>query len=119
MEKLERIAGAVERAMVQDKLYLDPELNLAMLSERVDAKPYLVSKCLKLIMKARFSDYVNGFRIEAWKQLVVSGEGETYTLLALAHKAGFNSKASFNRAVKKQEGFSPSELKTQLTTEGQ
>jgi len=31
--------------------------------------------------------------------------------LSLAMEAGFNSKSSFNRAIKKQLGISPSELK--------
>ncbi|MEO1589002.1 MAG: helix-turn-helix domain-containing protein [Bacteroidota bacterium] len=33
-------------------------------------------------------------------------------MLSIALEAGFNSKSSFNRAVKKHLGISPSELKT-------
>jgi len=43
--------------------------------------------------------------------LMQDPDNDKYTLLSLAYEAGFNSKSSFNRAVKKHLGVSPSELK--------
>jgi AraC-like DNA-binding protein len=45
------------------------------------------------------------------KRLLSDEKNKNYTLLALAYEAGFNSKASFNRAVKKLTGKPPGALK--------
>ncbi|MFK7783035.1 helix-turn-helix domain-containing protein, partial [Psychroserpens sp.] len=59
-----------------------------------------------------FSDFVNSYRIEELKQLINDPKNDNLTLLALAFDVGFNSKASFNRAVKKLTGKPPSDLKS-------
>ena len=58
-----------------------------------------------------FNDFINEYRIEELKKLLNDPKNNNFTLLSLAFEAGFNSKASFNRAVKKLTGKSPSALK--------
>ncbi len=41
--------------------------------------------------------------------LLKAGEQKNQTLLGIAFDCGFNSKATFNRAFKKQTGLSPKE----------
>jgi AraC-like DNA-binding protein len=110
--QLERIAGDLQRLMQSDALYKNPELTLTTLSRKLDTKPYLLTKSHNIILKKKFTDYVNELRIEEVKRLLENPKNEQYTLLALAYDAGFNSKASFNRAVKKSTGKSPSALKS-------
>ncbi len=111
-KQLQELANKLELLMQNDKLYKNPDLSLGSLSEALGVKSYLTTKCLNLIVKQKFSDYVNRYRIEELKTLLKSPENENYTLLSLAFEAGFNSKASFNRAVKKLTGQSPSQLKS-------
>ncbi len=80
----------------------------------MDVKSYLTTKCLNAVFEQKFSDFVNGYRIKELKVLLQDPENEKYTLLSLAHDVGFNSKASFNRAVKKITGGTPSQLKSNL-----
>lgn len=108
------IAERLNLKMKQDKLYKDPELSLNSLAEALNIKPYLLSKCLNLHFDQKFNDYINTFRIEELKALLQDEKNRNLTLLSLAFEAGFNSKASFNRAVKKLTGKSPSELKGSL-----
>ncbi len=110
-ERLLQIAKALEHAMEKEKLFTNPELSINRLAEHLDVKPYLVSRCLSEIKDTKFSDYVNGFRIREVQRLLGDPENKKYTLLSLALEAGFNSKSSFNRAVKKQLGISPNDLK--------
>ena len=63
------------------------------------------------VKQIKFSDYINAYRVSEVKELVNKPENKSYTLLSIAYDAGFNSKSSFNRAVKKHLGVSPSELK--------
>ncbi len=110
-EQLNNIASKLEAKMKEELLYKNPELNLSVLSKQLEVKPYLVTKCLNTIFNKKFNDYINEFRIEEVKRLLNDSKNDNFTLLGLAYDAGFNSKASFNRAVKKITGKSPSSLK--------
>ncbi|MEM1358185.1 MAG: helix-turn-helix transcriptional regulator, partial [Bacteroidota bacterium] len=111
---LQDLAGRLTAHMQQAKAYQDPELSLAVLAEQLQVKPYLVSQCLKEVLNTKFSDYVNQLRIAELKRQLQDPGKAHYTLLSLAYDAGFNSKASFQRAVKKYEGLSPSQLKEKV-----
>jgi AraC-like DNA-binding protein len=109
---LQKIADELVDLMKNDQLFKDPNLNLKSLSEHLGVKSYQMTKCLNVIFEQKFSDYVNSYRIEELKTLLNDPENQKFTLLSLAHEVGFNSKASFNRAVKKLTGKAPSDLKS-------
>lgn len=111
LERLQSIAKRLETAMERDKLYKNPELSLNSLAEQVGIKPYLISRSLSEISNKRFNDFINEYRVKEVQLLLQDSNNSKYTLLSLAMDAGFNSKSSFNRAIKKQLGISPSELK--------
>ena len=111
LDQLQEVAAKIESAMKEDELYKDPELSVKKLAEQLGTKSYLVTKALSVVLDSKFNDYVNTYRIEAVKSLLADPKNKQYTLLSLAFEAGFNSKASFNRAVKKITGQSPSALK--------
>lgn len=110
--QLQEIAGKIRLAMDAQKLYKNPELNLNSLAKSIDVKPYLVTKTLAIIFDSKFSDYINKQRFEALKLLLENPENEKFTLLSLAFEAGFNSKASFNRTVKRITNKSPKHLRS-------
>jgi AraC-like DNA-binding protein len=111
-EQLQQIADKIALIMTRDKLYKNQELNVARLSEVAEVKPYLVTKAFSTIFNTKFNDYINELRFEELKSLVADPKNDKYTLLSLAFEAGFNSKASFNRTVKKLTGNSPKHLKS-------
>ena len=112
LEQLTIISNDLEATMKENKWFKDPELTVGTLASKMDIKPYLLTKCLNTIKRKKFSDYVNELRVRELQMLLQKPENAKYTLLSLAFEAGFNSKSSFNRAVKKHLGISPSELKT-------
>ena len=109
--ELEQIAAELEKLMRDKKLYTEPELTLNVLAEHLEVKPYLVSQTLKEICKTKFSDYINAKRVDELVRLLSDPQNSKFTLLSLALEAGFNSKSSCHRAVKKHLGKSPSELR--------
>ncbi|MEM6725512.1 MAG: helix-turn-helix transcriptional regulator [Bacteroidota bacterium] len=111
LKRLEGIAQQLEEVMEKEQLFKNQELTLQHLAEALKIKPYLVSKALSEVLNKRFSDYVNAYRVVEVQRLLKDPNKSHYTLLSLAMEAGFNSKSSFNRAIKKQLGISPSELK--------
>lgn len=113
LDSLKKLADKIQLAMQEQQLYRNPELSLSSLAALLDVKPYLISQSLKAVMDTRFNDYVNQLRIAELKRLLNTPQKAHYTLISLAYEAGFNSKASFHRAVKKFEGVSPGALRDQ------
>ena len=112
LDQLTLMAKDLESTMDQNKWFKDPGLTLSTLASKMEVKPYLLTKCLNTVIQKKFADYINELRVEELRMLLKQPENSKYTLLSLAFEAGFNSKSSFNRAVKKHLGISPSELKS-------
>ncbi len=94
--------------------YLDPDLRLRDLAERLGTSPTLLSRAINGTLDLNFNDYVNGLRCRHFLEKVEAGEHRLHTLLSLAIDCGFNSKSTFNRAFRKCEGFSPKEAVARL-----
>ncbi len=111
LEKLRSISTQLKLAMEEEKLYKNPNLSLNSLANHLGIKPYLISKSLSEVYGKRFNDYINEYRVKEVQTLLQDPSNARYTLLSLAMDAGFNSKSSFNRAVKKHLGITPNQLK--------
>ncbi len=109
--QLENIVALLRELMDEKRLYKNPDLSLRSVAAHLQVKPYLLSQSVNEILNSKFNDYINALRVEEVKRLLRDPENNKYTLLSLAMSAGFNSKSSFNRSVKKHLGISPSELK--------
>ena len=95
----------------EEKLYKDPDLTLRQLADAIGTSDKKLSELLNLSLQTNFFELVNGYRTEAFKEMVIRGDAKKFTLLSLAFEAGFNSKASFNRIFKQQMKLTPGEFK--------
>lgn len=93
----------------EHKPYMDPDLTLISLAEKLNMSREELSDTINQGFESRFNDFINSYRIAETKRLMLEGKHKTLSLLGLAFEAGFNSKATFNRAFKKAENQSPSE----------
>lgn len=112
-EQLMSIMGTLDHLMTSEQLYLNPELNLNLLSSKSDIKSYLISKALNELNDKSFSQYINDYRVKHFIHRVNDPNYSNHTILAIALDCGFNSKASANRIIKKITGKSPSQLRNQ------
>ncbi|WP_373524595.1 helix-turn-helix domain-containing protein [Aquiflexum sp.] len=99
----------VERLMMEDKIYENPELSIYDLSQELDTHPKKVSQVINLGFDMNFNDYVNQKRVQAVIEKLEAGEHTIHTLLGIAFECGFNSKSTFNRAFKRHTSLSPQE----------
>lgn len=99
----------LKTAMEQDHLYLNPNLNLTMLSQHTGLAPKTVSAVLNQHLMKSFTEFVNQYRIDFFKQKIRKQELEHLTILGIALESGFNSQATFQRAFKNSTGMSPRE----------
>ncbi len=105
--------GRLKMLINSERCYLEPELTISDLANRLDTHPNYLSQVINDLEGINFYDYINGLRIEEFKRIVVIEENQKYTLLALAFQCGFNSKSAFNRCFKKVMGMSPSDYMKQ------
>ncbi len=112
-------AEKITEVMESQKPYLDSELDLTKLSKLVNLNPKQVSHTINRSFSKNFYEYVNSYRVEAFKQLAAKPENKKLTLLGLAFDCGFKSKSTFNDVFKKTTGTTPSEYVNQLKKESE
>lgn len=113
----EALAARLEELMEEEKLYLDSELTLQGLCDRLQANRQYVSETLNSHLGKNFYDFVNDYRIAEFQRLVRNPANSHLTILALAYESGFNSKATFNAVFKKKTGLTPSAYLQQARAE--
>ena len=95
--------------MAGERPYLNPDLKLINVADRLNVTPQVLSQVLNTRLNTRFNDYINQFRIETFKEYVSSSGMSKYTLQTLASKCGFSSYSTFFRAFKDITGQTPNE----------
>ncbi|MAP49286.1 MAG: hypothetical protein CMH90_07390 [Oceanicaulis sp.] len=94
--------------------YLDPDLNLARLSDQLAMTPREVSELLNQSHGVHFFDFINRYRVRHAQALLEAQDGQS--VLQILHASGFNSKSSFNTAFKKHTGLTPSAYRKNFPT---
>jgi AraC-like DNA-binding protein len=107
-EIIQQTIVALTKAMETDKLFLNPELNVSILSQQVAILPKTISAVLNQHMQKSFNEFINGYRVQAFKEKIGQPGMEQLTIAGVASECGFNSQATFQRTFKEIEGMSPS-----------
>ena len=110
----ERITKALQQLMEHDKLYLDPSLTIDHLAEKAGSTRHALSQVLNECIGKSFYDYVNHYRVEEAKALLLSPIGKQYKISSIAYDAGFNSLSTFNEVFRKLTGCTPSQFTKEL-----
>ena len=98
----------LKRAMEEDKIYLNPSLNLTVLSRHTGISQKKISAVLNGHMHKSFNDYVNEYRVEEFKRKIFEPGLTHLTISGIAAECGFSSQATFQRTFKQMTGLSPS-----------
>ena len=96
--------------MDQERPWLEPDLTLAELAQRLRIHPALLSRVLNTACGQNFHDFVNTYRTQEARRKLADPRLAHYSLLGIALESGFNSKSTFNRVFKKLTGQAPSEV---------
>ncbi|MBS1500843.1 MAG: helix-turn-helix transcriptional regulator [Bacteroidetes bacterium] len=108
--ELEQLKAQLVQLMEQERPYLDNELSLPQLAKEMDISTHDLSWLLNEGFGKNFFQFINAYRVEEAKSLMLSEKHRHLNLLGIAYAAGFNSKTTFNTAFKKETGVSPSQF---------
>ncbi len=103
------VVPLLKKAMDEDLLFLNPSLNLSLLSAQIAIPPKTISAVLNQHLNKSFNEFVNGYRIGMFKARVSDPAFEHLTIMGLALDCGFNSLPTSQRAFKNMMGMSPKE----------
>ncbi len=104
-----RYIKKIEEFMQKEKPYLDRELTIYDLSDRLDIPRHFISEVINEHMGKNFYNLVNEYRVDEVKLRLLDPVYRNLTILAIAYDSGFNSKSSFNTIFKEKTGMTPSE----------
>ena len=104
MEELkDRLCNVLER----EKLYLNPDIRVGDLAERLYTNKSYLAQTIKLKMSKNFCQLVHYYRVREAMRLYA--QNPELTITQLCRRVGFNSMTTFNTAFGRNTGFTPAE----------
>lgn len=108
MEQEEQLYNSINVRIIEEGLFMNPNLGLDALAESLGVKATKVSHLINTYSDYNFSDHVNHFRVAEAKKLLIHPDFSNYTIISIGLECGFNSKSTFYTAFKKFTGMTPS-----------
>jgi AraC-like DNA-binding protein len=96
--------------MDSEKLFLDSKLSIKTVAEKMEISVNHLSQVINQQSGKNFFKFINEYRVEEAKKLLLDQSNKKYTILAIAYDCGFNSKSSFNTIFKQYTGKTPSDF---------
>ena len=101
----------VDKAMKEEKTFMEPDLTLESLADSLSMLPRDLSMLINRHFEINFYEFVNGYRIEEAKRMLIAPEYQKTTITDIYLAVGFNSKSVFYTFFKKFEGMTPSQYR--------
>lgn len=106
----EIIAQRLEK-LVENRFYLDQEVDLIWLSAKIQVNSKYVAEYLKQKYGETFMNYVNRLRIEHSISLM---DDSGLSLIEIAEQSGYSTASTYYRNFQKLKGVSPSDFRKRL-----
>ena len=110
-ERAEEIVPRLRSLMEEDKIFLDPDLTLKDLAQRLRIHSNHLSRIINERFEMGYNDYVNRYRIEEAKRKLADPAEMKKGISEILIETGFYSKSVFNTAFKRFTGITPSQYR--------
>ncbi len=107
-DQVKKICLSLEKLMTAEKLYLQPDLTISNLAEKLNCTRHHLSQVLNENLNKSYYDYINILRVEEAKLLLKESSYQNQKIASIAYDSGFNSLSTFNDVFKKFTGQTPS-----------
>jgi AraC-like DNA-binding protein len=105
----QKISNKLLQYFEKEKPYLNPDLNMTVLSEKLNIPKHHLTEVMNKNMGKNFFQFVNEYRVEAVKDKL-SVPANPYSIEAIGYECGFNSKSTFFSVFKAMTGQTPGEF---------
>jgi AraC-like DNA-binding protein len=109
-EKMEQYLQKLTQYMEAEKPYLNPSLNINELASKLSVPAHYISQILNRCLNQNFYHFVNKYRIEESKRVLIATVNQKKTVLEILYETGFNSKSTFNSIFKQYTGMTPTQF---------
>lgn len=106
----------IRNTMEKHQLYLKQNLNIEDFARQVGIHFREVSSIINKEFNTNFFEFVNEYRVNRAKQMLLDPQYAEMTILDILLESGFNSKSSFHRFFKRYTGMSAAEFRKQTST---
>lgn len=103
------LSNRLASLMKEEALYRDANLTLSFLARKVGVTPHHLSQLLNINLQKSFAYYVNEWRIQEAKRLLL--QERRMSMEVIAEQSGFNSQSTFYSAFKQFEGTTPAKFR--------
>ena len=110
----EELHGRLLLLLESKKIYLNPDLDLTELSNKLESPAHHVSQTINTCFNTNFFDLINQYRVNESKKLFDQYDNSEKTVLEILYASGFNSKSVFNTHFKKYTGMTPSDYRKKV-----
>jgi len=100
----------IDEHMKESQIYRRPGLTLKELASAIGISERHVSQVINEVNGQNFYDFINSYRVEHAKSLLIQNANNRRTMFDIFWESGFNSKTTFNTSFKKFTGQTPTEF---------
>lgn len=97
----------LELLCTEERIYRDNTLDREKVADMLGISAGYLSQTVNSTVGKNFATYINEYRVEEVKRLMVDPEFTDYSLLAIGLECGFSSKTTFHNTFKKMTGMTP------------
>ncbi len=109
---IETVIKRLDELMRLEKVFADEDLSLNGLADELGISSQQLSQIINEKLNKNFNTYINEFRVEEAKQLLIEEEDRSINSVGLA--VGFNSNSTFSIVFSRHTGFSPREYRKMM-----
>lgn len=103
----------IEKVMAEDKLYLDPELDIIKLAQAVYSSRSIVSASINSVTGKSFRTWLSEYRLSLFVKKL-SEAPETASLDEIIQQSGYKEQSTFRRQFKNAYGMTAGEYRRQI-----
>ncbi|NAS32553.1 helix-turn-helix domain-containing protein [Flavobacteriaceae bacterium R38] len=111
-EEMQEIIDMVRGKIKKSESFLNPNLTIIDIAEETNIHPKRISHSLNNLLQMNFNGFINKFRVEKAKKLLVNEKYKNLSVEGIGMEVGFNTKATFYTAFKKYEGCTPAKYRS-------
>ncbi len=113
-ETIRAIRGKLERLVITERGFADPELSLGLLAQRLGISPTYLSQVINREYRMSYRDFVNRQRVAAAQEMLRDPACAGQSVLQVGNAAGFNSPSAFYSAFQRFARTTPLSFRKQF-----